>query len=199
MIEIKRYRGEEPVRRQLLQVLLDVDNDFVPPLSKRRSLEFWLEIFDQGSILYAKAPLGDAVAGFLAYYPALDPDTYQRLLPYVNIAPVVSLPGSRETFREAYLHFIAVTPAYRGRQVSSALLAQLLQEVQEQGISRLRVITWSTNTGSLNLYKKFNFTVFHRVPDDRGEGIDSVYLEVTLAVPPAPRYTREAAHWGERL
>jgi len=180
MIKIETYQKEEKVRKQLLQVLARVDHDFVPPLSQRKSLEFWMTLFEKGVLLYASLPEEVISLGFLVYYPSLNGKTLKELRPYVNVGPVVSPPNSNEIFRDAYLHFIAVSPGHRGKNIASSLLAALLDEVQKRGIPRLRVVTWSTNTESLKLYKKYNFRVFYRLPDDRGKGIDSVYLEVKL-------------------
>ena len=178
MIAINEYQGEESLRNEFLRVLSVVDQDFVPALSRRQSLDFWIDLFEKGIILYAIED--ETIAGFLAYYPSLNGVMLEELRPFVNISPVLSSPATNEPFQGAYLHFIAVSPEFRGKQVGSLLMTALLEDAQRNGASKLRVVTWSTNERSLNLYKKHGFLEFRCIDNDRGKGIDSVYLEVNI-------------------
>ena len=79
------------------------------------------------------------------------------------------------------MHFIAISPEFRGKNIASALMNELNESMMRKGISSLRVITWSSNIKSLNLYKKHGYYIYKRNPDpNRGEGVESVYLEVKL-------------------
>ncbi|MHA2294989.1 MAG: GNAT family N-acetyltransferase [Candidatus Hodarchaeales archaeon] len=179
---IREYHGETRLREQLLQVLQAVDKDFFPPLSQRRPLEFWLNLFEKGVVLVTIED--DNVVGFLAYYPSLSGKILDELRTCVNIDPVISPANSNKVFQGAYLHFIAVSPEYRRRKLASDLLSALLKDAQEKGVSRLRVVTWSTNINSLKLYKNKGFQVFQQLPNDRACCIGSVYLEVKIPFPP---------------
>ncbi|MFX0090754.1 MAG: GNAT family N-acetyltransferase [Candidatus Hodarchaeota archaeon] len=178
MIRVKQNQGEKSLRKKLLQILSAVDRDFLPPLSQRRSLEFWMTLFEKGVILYAVEE--DSVAGFLAYYPSLSGEIFNDLQSCVNINPMISSANTHKMFQGAYLHYIAIAPEYRRRKIASALMTELLVDAQRKGISRLRVITWSTNNASLKLYLKHGFSIFNRIANDRGKGVDSVYLEVKI-------------------
>ncbi|MFW9915570.1 MAG: GNAT family N-acetyltransferase [Candidatus Thorarchaeota archaeon] len=178
MITISEYQGEESLRNQFLRILSVVDQDFVPALSRRQSLEFWIQLFEKGIILYAIED--ETIAGFLAYYPSLNAVMLEELRPFVNINPVLSSPATNKPFQGAYLHFIAVSPEFRGKQVGSGLMTALLEDAQRNGAAKLRVVTWSTNERSLNLYKKHGFLEFRCIDNDRGKGIDSVYLEANI-------------------
>lgn len=178
MSQIHFYQKEEDIRSELLQILQKVDSDFYPPLSARRSFDFWLNLFDNGSILYATDGSSGAVVGFLAYYPSLSGEIYDKLMACVNIEPVTSV-KTNVFYSGAYIHFIAVLPEYRGRGISSLLMDNLLSETKQKQIDSIRVITWSTNHQSIRLYKKHGFKEIHRIPNERGKGIDSIYFEVT--------------------
>jgi ribosomal protein S18 acetylase RimI-like enzyme len=178
MIAINDFQGEESLRNQFIRILSAVDQDFVPALSQRQSLEFWIDLFEKGIILYAIE--NETVAGFLAYYPSLNALILEELRPFVNINPVLSSPATNQFFQGAYLHFIAVSPEFRGKQVGSLLMTALLEDAQRNRVSKLRAVTWSTNETSLNLYKKHGFLEFRCIDNDRGKGIDSVYLEVNI-------------------
>lgn len=186
MIRIEEYQSNEWLRNQLLQVLKEVDQEFLPPLSHRKPLEFWMTLFEKGTILYALER--EKVAGFLAYYPSLTGEILKELKACVNLGPVISHPQTNSDYQGAYLHFIATSPPFRGNKISSLLMTTLLEDVQQKNVTRMRVVTWSTNNESLHLYTKHGFRIFHRAPNDRGEGVASVYLEVKL--PFFPEVTR---------
>lgn len=178
-IEIHEYQENNMLRQQFIEVLKEVDQDFLPPLSKRRTLDFWLELFEKGIIIYAQED--DRVAGFIVYYPALKNQILQDLQSCVNVDPVLNIPNSDEIFQGAYMHFIAISPEFRGRNIASDLMVELNESMMKRGITSLRVITWSTNIKSINLYKKHGYFIYKRNPDPRrGEGVESVYLEVKL-------------------
>lgn len=72
-----------------------------------------------------------------------------------------------------YLSTVAVHPRGRGSGLGRLLVAALLEHFPGQAVvSR----TWSTNAASLRLHASFGFTVRSTVPDDRGPGVDTVYL-----------------------
>ena len=178
MIEIREYNKEEEYRYQLLQVLRNVDEDFYPSLSKRKSLYFWLNLFEKGTILYASVK--NNIVGFLAYYPSLTGDILDELMSCVNITPILS--NSNTNYKQAYLHFLAISPDFRNKGLSSLLMNELFEKLQIKKISKIRVITWSTNERSLNLYRKHGFQVFNTKFNDRGEGVNSVYLEAKIPI-----------------
>ncbi|MHA2364816.1 MAG: GNAT family N-acetyltransferase [Candidatus Hodarchaeales archaeon] len=175
---IKKYQQDENFRKKLLQVLKAVDKDFLPPLSQRRSLDFWINLFEKGVIFYALDK--EEIAGFLAYYPELTGSVFDDLKSCVNIDPVIKSVDSIKHFQGAYLHFIAISPAYRGEKIGSLLMEKLLEDASQYGSTKLRVVTWSTNKASIKLYRKFGFQIYNRIQDDRGKNIDSLYLEVKL-------------------
>ncbi|MFW9994164.1 MAG: GNAT family N-acetyltransferase [Candidatus Odinarchaeota archaeon] len=178
MMNVKEYQKDGLLREQLLQVLKDVDQDFYPSLSRRRPLDFWLDLFEKGTVLYALEE--NDIAGFLAYYPSLSGKVLDELRSCVNIDPVISPANTSEVYQEAYLHFIAVSPDHRGKKVASQLMSALLKDAQRKGVSKIRVVTWSSNIGSMRLYKKHGFHVFQKLPNDRGNGVGSIYLEAKI-------------------
>ncbi|MFX0116492.1 MAG: GNAT family N-acetyltransferase [Candidatus Hodarchaeota archaeon] len=178
MTKIEEYQRNLTLRNRLMQVLEAVDQDFLPPLSNRKPLEFWMSLFEKGTILYALEE--GKIAGFLAYYPSLTAEILEELRPCVNLDPVIAPTDANEHFHGAYLHFIAISPRFRGKKISSLLIRALIEDAQRIGVSKLRVVTWSTNKRSLHLYSKHGFQIFRRLPNDRAEGIASVYLELKL-------------------
>ncbi|MHA2249224.1 MAG: GNAT family N-acetyltransferase [Candidatus Kariarchaeaceae archaeon] len=186
MIQIREYQKENGhnqgnLRVKLLDILHEVDQDFFPPLSNRKKLEFWLDLFEKGSILFAMN--GKKIAGFLAYYPSLSGEILDELRLCVNVDPIRKPTNGSELYEDAYLHFIAISPHYRGRKIGNLLMEALHLHAQKQEATKLRVITWSTNISSLNLYKNNGYYIINEVKDDRAKGVDSIYLEKNLQRP----------------
>lgn len=178
MIQLKAYQKEENIKLQLLEVLKTVDQDFYPPLSTRKPLSFWLNLFEKGVILYIEK--NQQVAGFLAYYPSMSGSILDELRACVNVDPILVPRNGNVKYEEAYLHFIAIHPEYRGLNLGSKLMTNLLSDALSRGVTKMRVITWSTNVGSINLYKKHGFEIFNAIPNDRGNNVGSVYLETKI-------------------
>ncbi len=172
--EIKEYGGEDKIRYQLLEILRSVNEDFIPPLAKRKPIDYWLTLFEKGRILYSS--LRGIVVGFLVYYPDLNDNIYPEIAGTVNLNPIVA--GIQNFNLVSYLHFITVTPEFRGYGIGSQLLSNLLKiHRKENPAKRLRVATWSSNLTSLSLYRKHGFHIYKHLLDDRGKGLNSIYLE----------------------
>ncbi|MHA2346067.1 MAG: GNAT family N-acetyltransferase [Candidatus Hodarchaeales archaeon] len=181
MRDIKKYNGDSQIRYQLSSILRSVNEDFVPPLAKRKPIDYWLNLFEKGTILYSA--IKDIVIGFLVFYPELNDDICQEIAETVNLSPIIQ--GLHNSTLISYLHFITVAPEFRGYGIASQLLSTLLKE--HRGVrpaKALRVATWSSNSISLSLYKKHGFQIYHQISNDRGKGLDSIYLEFNTPLLP---------------
>ncbi|MBP7021119.1 MAG: GNAT family N-acetyltransferase [Planctomycetes bacterium] len=170
------YTKNKEIRQKLLQLLQQVNADFYPPLSQRRPLKDWLDLFERGTIIYIQE--NNEILGFAVYYAHLTETMLTYLRPCVNMDPIVDTLGI--PYSQGYIHFIATTQNARGKGVADQLMNALFQHAQQNNVQQLRVITWSTNIKSLQLYKKFKFHEYKRKQNDRGSGIDSIYLEIQL-------------------
>jgi len=159
-------RLEEPLRR----LLTDADEEFVPPLSARAST--------------VQSSLGPAIAraqGIEAYLAGvlgqalLVAEAADGLLGLLSYRPhhVVAVHGREPIGPLAYVTTVVVTPSARGRGVARALYGALLAEV---GGGAVATRTWSHNDAHLRLLESLGFTEAIRLPDDRGPGVDTVYL-----------------------
>ncbi|MGH3764416.1 MAG: GNAT family N-acetyltransferase [Pseudonocardiaceae bacterium] len=74
-----------------------------------------------------------------------------------------------------YVSTIAVFPAMRGHGYAR-LLYQELFKLPETLPAWILLRTWSTNSGHLRLLYSLGFTVVLTIPDDRGPGVDTLYL-----------------------
>ena len=154
----------------VLAILYEVSDEFVPPLSERSSaygdpvsadgsVEAYLASIEHLTFVYAVQ--GDAIIGLAAY------------------------DGSRCDMEDvgecAYIAVSAVRRPYRGHGVAKALYAHAIASAYEAGADQVLVRTWSTNRSNLAALAKSGFIACKRIVDERGSGIDTVYMVKRLS------------------
>ncbi|MBO3101914.1 GNAT family N-acetyltransferase [Cellulomonas fengjieae] len=150
-------------------LLTGADEEFVPPLSSRT-----------GTLQSALGP-ATARAGIDAYLAAvLDQELLvaqdvDGVLGFLSYRPdhVVAVDGRRPIGPVAYVTTIVVAPTARGRGVGRALYRALLDGPAGRAVATR---TWSGNASHLALLASLGFAEVIRLPDDRGPGLDTVYL-----------------------
>ena len=71
---------------------------------------------------------------------------------------------------EAYIHFVGVAPAYRGRNVARELYGRFFDAVRADGRTVVRAITSPENSGSQAFHARMGFAVSAPVDDYDGAG-----------------------------
>lgn len=169
--EMRDCLSDEREQEEVLAVLRECDNDFVPPLSCRRSTHqrcllktgknpegvraYFNEICRQHTMLLKK---NREVIGFLSF---------QR--PY-------SCPELSSYKKVTYLTTLCIKNAYRGRGLSRSIYKNVLSYINEKYPKDVIAFrTWTTNQAQMHLAKELNMQLAARIKDDRGIGIDTVY------------------------
>ena len=150
----------------LISLLIESDDDFVPPLSKRSStrdmtfsadceksdgISSYYNSMRNGQIL--AAVYEDKVIGFVAFF-----ENYEG-----GSAPNI------------YVSTLVVAKSERGKGLTSKMYTYLFSELYSDRYVYTR--TWSTNIAHTKILQRFGFSEFKRIKDDRGVGIDTVYFE----------------------
>ena len=158
----------------LRRLLADADDEFVPPLSARRDtlearlgperaqaagIDRYLAAVLEQQLLIAQDVTG--VVGLLSYRPG----------------HVVTVDGHDPVGPAAYVSTIVVAPRARRRGLARALYEALFDEARhEVGGGAVATRTWAGNESHLTLLAHLGFVELIRLPDDRGPGVDTVYL-----------------------
>lgn len=155
---------------QLYGLLAMCDEEFVPPLSTRSSTT-------QTDLRTSEEEAGTGDVS--AYYDSIAGQEQLRLYSageLVGFASYVHREDDDGT-SVAYLSTILTHPGHRGeglsRKMYRALFAMLDEDV-------LELRTWSTNEAHLHVLVEMGFVESKRIPDDRGEGIDTIYFRKRL-------------------
>jgi len=163
----------EQQKTAVWSILCLCQDEFVPPLSRRRSTTqqfisesvtsdhfqptaYYQELLQQSFLL---VQLDHQIIGFLSYK---DQHTIQ-------------VPS--EWNPAAYITTICIHPDYRGRGALTLLYDAIEQRIINQ--SKVRTITtrtWSTNDAQIHTLEKRGYLRIKTIPDDRGSGIDTIYF-----------------------
>jgi ribosomal protein S18 acetylase RimI-like enzyme len=80
----------------------------------------------------------------------------------------------------AYIHFVGVAPAVRGRGVARQLYAEFFDLARADGRRAVSAITAPVNTGSIAFHRSLGFEVTGPVADYEGPGRDYVLFRRAL-------------------
>ena len=161
----KKYSNE------ILELVKLGDNDFVPPLSQRTSTI-------QGDLSGSTCENNN---GVMSYFNEM---MKQTVLGIVSDETLLGFASFRENMISSviteadtpniYLSTILIHPDARGKGITTGIYKYFINSycVDKNIFTR----TWSTNVAHIAVLKKFEFEEIHRIPNDRGVGIDTVYF-----------------------
>lgn len=162
--EMKRiYRDE------MYAMLAYSDREFVPPLSARRST--------------TQKNLSDGIcseSGIRAYF---DEMCRQQILGAFEADKLLGYVSFRENYTSdviggeylpnIYLSTLVSKPEARGKGMTVQMYDDLFN--RRYADRSILTRTWSTNYAHTRILERFHFCELHRIPNDRGVGIDTVY------------------------
>ena len=156
-------------REELLEILSINDKNFVPPLSQRSSTT--------QSNLQGSAEKADILPYFnkMMEQNILAMFFEGKLFGFVSyINNYVSDVIGAETHPNIYLSTLALRPETRGMGATKKAYTHLFFE--RCPACNVYTRTWSTNGPHIHILNGFGFGELKRIPNDRGEGVDTVYF-----------------------
>lgn len=157
---------------EIIGLLEESDNDFLPPLSKRGSPN-------------DKSFLGENKNsnGVISYYTEMN---RQSILAALSDGKVVGFVSFRENYQEGensgiYISTLVVSEAARGMGLTAKMYDYLFSTAYPEQNFYTR--TWSTNAAHTKILSRFGFSEIKRIENDRGAGIDTVYYERPASAP----------------
>ena len=167
--------GIDPVQAtNIWAMLIEADHSFIPPLSARSSTT--------QSVLDSSG--ADSPTGPRAYFHALQDQHFilahtenqqHTLAGFMSFRPAYTLPIDDTQTRYNHVTTVLVRPEARGFGITSSMYDTLFAyaKTTPHGISTR---TWSTNIAHITLLEKLGLHLSHRLIDDRGDGIDTIYF-----------------------
>lgn len=163
-------REKEQYKNDIIEMMKESDQDFVPPLSSRNSTT-------QKCLKGGES----TIEGLLSYYAQMNAQSILgavldgELLGFVSFKENYSSDViSEENFPNIYLSTLIVKKAARGQRLTVRLYEYLFNELFPD--KNIFTRTWSTNAAHINILGKFGFSLIKTLKDDRGQGIDTVYF-----------------------
>ena len=163
VIERLTEKDRNTFRSTLYRFLIEIDNDFVPPLSQRVSttqLDFseqrppghgfpYLDCLMRQKIITASK--GNSIIGFLSYIEDFEDVE-------------IGLPRSN------YITTIAVSRPFREKGIGKLLYGEAFKDNRT-----FTTRTWTGDTAQIRNLEKFDFKPFKVIKNHRGPGIDTIY------------------------
>ena len=169
-MEIKFLTEPDKYYDQLMAMLIEADDDFVPPLSARYSnkqddltsfektsdgFKKYLEGMLHGKLIAAVE--NGKICGFVSY-------TEDLLFKHIDESKLPNI----------YINTLIVSKDCRGRGITKLMYDELFETYKHANIYTR---TWSTNNAHIKILGKYGFGTLAVLKDDRGPGIDTVYFE----------------------
>lgn len=170
-MEFRILREKEKIqyREELLEILITNDLNFVPPLSQRSSTTQANLLGNQENtdiLPYFNKMMGQNI---LAMFHE------GKLFGFVSyIDNYISDAIGAETHPNIYLSTLALRPETRGMGATKKAYTYLFFERYPH--CNVYTRTWSTNGPHIHILDGFGFVELKRIPNDRGDGIDTVYF-----------------------
>ena len=161
---------KQEYKNDILSLMQLCDKDFIPPLSARASTvqkdlssatangdvsAYFNEMIKQNIIVIIE---DGAFLGFVSFK-----ENYYNDI--INNKPLKNI----------YVSTLMLAPAARGKHLTERCYEHLFNELYPTRNVYTR--TWSTNAAHIRILGKFGFNELHRIKNDRGENIDTVYFE----------------------
>ena len=163
---------KEAYREDIFQLLKRSDREFVPPFSQRQSTT-------QGNLKeLAENPADGSVRQYheqLMRQEILAAVEEDRLLGLVSFLVNTETDRIREN-PNLYISTLVLHPEARGKNLTCQMYEDLFFRRYKDHSIFTR--TWSTNMAHIKILSKFHFAEMDRIPNDRGEGIDTVYFSL---------------------
>ncbi len=155
-------------RNEIYDILNCCDNEFVPPLSSRKSfnqtnfeecsskpsLQNYFDSLLTGDKKFIICYSDNQIIGFISY------GTISPLNEYKNLY---------------YVSTVCVLDNYRSQGIASSMYKILFEQAQTLKKKGIYTRTWATNISHIRLLYSLGFNKIKELVDDRGRGISTIY------------------------
>ena len=166
--------GQSPYRQAVWELLCTYADSFVPPLNQR------------GSTTQQNLQPGSPAEELpVAYFEALQEQDFllaverEELLGFLSFRDNYVLDALHDGVPCVYVSTILVREKARNRGITTQLYGHLLSG-QHHTDKFICTRTWSGNKEHLSLLNKLGFDLMRTIPNDRGDGIDTVYYRRSI-------------------
>ena len=161
---------DETERQAVYDILVECDNDFVPPLSYRAGTK-QTDWTHKGATHAGVRDYFDTVMQQHVLLWKRDGET----IAFMSFRPHEVTPHLEQYGSVCYLSTLCVRHACRGQGLSPKIYRAAQQWAREHGGEITVLRTWSTNAAQMHLMGKLGYVEKARLKDDRGAGVDTVY------------------------
>jgi len=165
---VKVRKAKPKDKKQIIELITEVDNLFVPPLHDRDSYEGYYKYTVCENPEYIKKHYN------FDKYP-------EKHISYIakhrdEVIGYCSAFTKFELINDAHCSTGMISKKYQGMGIIKKLLKKILKDLEKNGASSVSTQTWSTNVSVIKVLYDFNFKIYRTVPNERAPEIDGLYL-----------------------
>ena len=156
---------KEQYKEELFKILTQNDTAFVPPLSQRTGTTqtaFGGQVNPSGVADYLNQMLTQQILA-----------VFMEEKPVGFVSYIENRTDNDFPLPNLYISTLVLQPETRGMGITKKLYHHLFNELYPTHSIYTR--TWSTNIAHIKILQGFGFEELKRIPNDRGNGIDTVY------------------------
>jgi GNAT superfamily N-acetyltransferase len=176
-IELLNADEKVKVKSEIWNILCEINYEFTPPLSSRYSTttafssevielaesveddkpKAYFDTFIKQEIIVSKKESNNRITGFMSYIP------FHKI--HINEKDIIC----------HYITTIGVTKGERGNGITGLFYKRIEEIAKKDGANIITTRTWNTNQTHIKIASDFGYER-HVIKNDRGPGIDTVYL-----------------------
>jgi hypothetical protein len=173
IFELLKEEDKERIKSELWNILCEINYEFIPPLSSKNSTttgfssktinknseepKAYFDIFLKQEIIVSRKKSNNQITGFMSFIPNRN------------------LQIKKKNIVCHYISTIGVTKGERGNGITNQFYKMIEDIAKKQDASIIATRTWNTNKTHLKILSGLGY-IPHIVKNDRGAGIDTVYL-----------------------
>lgn len=173
---VENPRTNRGIAAQIEDLLVEVDNEFVPPLSWRDSAT----VRDSAVVIDGVRP--DWYVRQALARPCLVAFQENEFAGFMSFLPQHDEPNLDCNNLSTYVVTVATHRRFRRQGVARTLYRAAFALPAEFASPFITTRTWSANVVHIGLLERLDFHEVKRLKDDRGVGIDTVYYARALDV-----------------
>ncbi|NMB57347.1 GNAT family N-acetyltransferase [Candidatus Beckwithbacteria bacterium] len=151
-ILINSIKNTKFLEKDIYNLLVELDQDFFPPLSLRVNLKFWAnKLYTKSEIILAFDQKNNQIIALLCFY------------------------CNNHKTKYSYIPVLGVRKDYRENGIMKTLFCYCLNYLKKLNFKILGIKTWD-NSIPLKMYKSLGFKIINKI-QDRPDGRFTFYLE----------------------
>ena len=175
VFELLNEEEKEKVKNELWNILCEINYEFVPPLSIRKSTTTTFNNKYSTKVVDTKKPKDYFETLLKQKIIVSRKKSNNQVIGFMSFIPNHTIAIKNKNVFCHYISTIGVTKGERGNGITNQFYKMIEDIAKKQGANTIATRTWNANTTHLKILHSIGYKS-HIIENDRGVGIHTVYL-----------------------